>query len=233
MKTILAFGAHPDDVELSAGGTLARMGAAGHRTVVVDLTCGELGTRGSGAIRRAEAKEAAKILGLAEREQLGLADGFFELGEGELRTVVAAIRKFRPEVVLANALSDRHPDHGRAAELVSRAFFLSGLSRVETPGLEAWRPQALYHYIQDHHRQPDLVVDITGFEEVKERAILAYASQFNRAPGDGPSTAISEPGFLDHIRGRQVGMGRSAGFTAGEGFETERPVGVQDLFHLF
>lgn len=238
---VCAFGAHPDDVELSAGGTLAKLAESGAKTAIVDLTQGEMGTRGSAALRLEEAQASAQILGLAHRENLHLADGFFSIDEPHLKTIIEVIRRLRPEIVLANALEDRHPDHGRAAELVSRACFLSGLRKIETlekftnVPQEAWRPKAVWHYIQDHWRDPDFVVDIAGFETVKERAILAFQSQFHNAekPNDQePATPISSPEFLETVKGRSLAMGRLAGLRLGEGFEGQRPPAVADLRSL-
>jgi bacillithiol biosynthesis deacetylase BshB1 len=228
---VLAFGAHPDDVELSAGGTLAKLAAQGKRCGVVDLTRGELGTRGSAALRDEEAAKAASILGLVHRENLGLADGFFQEDEASIRAVVAAIRRHRPAVVLANALADRHPDHGRAAELVARAAFLSGLVKVDT-GQAPWRPRAVYHYIQDYDRTADVVVDVTGHLDTKMKAIAAYASQFHDPNSKEPETPISSQGFMEHVRRRATSFGRPVGVDAGEGFEVRRPVGTDSLLDL-
>ena len=233
---VLAFGAHPDDVELSAGGTIAKMVSEGLKVCLVDLTQGELGTRGSADLRMSEAEEAAKILGVDERINLGLKDGFFQCDEASLLEVVRVIRKYRPKVVLANALDDRHPDHGKGAELVYQASFLSGLIKCELKGegssLEVHRPDAVYHYIQDYQRVADIVVDISGFEEVKMNSILAYKSQFFDPNSKAPQTPISSPEFLAHITGRSSSMGRECGFEAGEGFEIRRPVGVRSLLDL-
>lgn len=235
---VCAFGAHPDDVELSAAGTLAKCAAAGGVTAIVDLTQGELGTRGSATLRLQEATAAAQILGLAHRENLQMADGFFEVDEPHLRQVIEVLRRLRPDTVLANALSDRHPDHGRGAQLVARACFLSGLRRIETfdkhtgEAQEAWRPGAVWHYIQDRWSDPDFVVNIEGYEEVKERAILAFGSQFHKPGGEGkgePETPISSPEFLETVRGRALAMGRVGGIKVGEGFEGERPPVVEGL----
>lgn len=238
---VCAFGAHPDDVELSAGGTLAKLAAVGKKTAIVDLTQGELGTRGSAMLRLQEAAAAAKILGLAHRENLEMADGFFEVDAAHLHQVIEVLRRLRPDTVLANAISDRHPDHGRGAELVARACFLSGLRRIEThdkhtgEAQEAWRPGAVWHFIQDRWRDPDFVVDISGYEAVKEQAILAYSSQFH-TPGEdanaAPQTPISTPEFLDTVRGRALAMGRAASLRVGEGFEGQRPPAVSDITAL-
>ena len=236
---LVAFGAHPDDVELSAGGTVALEVSRGRKVALVDLTRGQLGTRGTVATREAEAAAAAAILGIAHRENLGMEDGWFEVDRAHLLKVVESVRRLRPRVVLANALDDRHPDHGRGAELVARACFLAGLLRIETTDRESgeaqppWRPSAVYHYIQDRNRTPDFVVDITGHEEVKMRAVMAYTTQFHRPEESGaPATPISSPEFLEHLRGRMRTIGRPAGFAYAEGFESSRLIGVTDLFAL-
>ena len=189
---LVAFGAHPDDVELFAGGTLAKSVAQGMRVAIVDLTRGELGTRGTAETRKAEAAAAQAILGVEHRENLDLGDGFFEVNEETLRAAIEVLRRLRPLRVIANALSDRHPDHGRGAELIHRAAFLSGLPKIDT-GQEAWRPQAVYHGIQDHWLNPDFVVDIEGYGDVKAQAIAAYATQFHQPGADDvePTTPIS------------------------------------------
>ena len=227
---LVAFGAHPDDVELFAGGTLAKSVAQGLRVGIVDLTRGELGTRGTAETRKAEAAAAQGILGVEHRENLDLGDGFFEVNEETLRTVIEVLRRLRPLRVIANALSDRHPDHGRGAELIHRAAFLSGLPKIDT-GQEAWRPQAVYHGIQDHWLNPDFVVDIEGYAEVKAQAIAAYATQFHRPDADDtePATPISSPEFLEHLKARDVAMGRCAGVRLGEGFQVKRPPAVEGL----
>lgn len=231
---VVAFGAHPDDIELSCGGTIAKLVAGGARVAIVDLTRGELGTRGSADLRDKEAAAAAAILGVETRLNLGLADGFFVADQPSLLKVVSVIRRFRPRIVIANALADRHPDHGRGADLVAQACFLSGLPKVVVEGEddEPYRPEAVYHYIQDYERTADLVVDITGYSDVKMKSILAYSSQFFDPESTEPKTPISTPEFLDHIKGRELKMGRPCGFEAGEGFEIMRPVGVESLLDL-
>lgn len=227
---LVAFGAHPDDVELFAGGTLAKSVAQGMRVAIVDLTRGELGTRGTAETRKAEAAAAQAVLGVEHRENLDLGDGFFEVDEANLQAVIEVLRRLRPLRVIANALSDRHPDHGRGAELIHRAAFLSGLPKIET-GQEAWRPQAVFHGIQDHWLNPDFVVDIEGYADVKAQAIAAYATQFHNAESDasGPVTPISTPEFLEHLKARDVAMGRFAGLKLGEGFQVKRPLAVDGL----
>ena len=203
---VVAFGAHPDDIELSCGGTVAKLVSEGARVAIVDLTRGELGTRGTADLRDKEAAAAAEIPGVAHRTNLGLADGFFLADKPSLLKVVSIIRRFRPRIVIANAIVDRHPDHGRGADLVAQACFLAGLPKVEIQGVsdEPHRPEVIYHYIQDYDRTPDLVVDITGFSEVKMKSILAYSSQFYDPESTEPNTPISSPEFLDHIRGREL-----------------------------
>lgn len=237
---LCAFGAHPDDAELFAGGTMAKSASQGKRLAIVDLTRGELGSRGSAETRAEESATAQAILGVEHRENLDLGDGFFEINSTSLNCVIEVLRRLRPQIVLANALEDRHPDHGRGAELVHRAAFLSGLVKIETVDTrtgkkqEPWRPQAVYHGIQDRWREPTIVVNIEGFEEVKARAIAAYATQFHQldAAADEPQTPISSPEFLIHLQARDVAMGRLGGVKSGEGFETKRPPLVDHLGHL-
>jgi len=240
---VLAFGAHPDDVELSAGGTIAKLVLEGKSVAIVDLTRGELGSRGSALIRSQESSAAADILGVKTRINLGLPDGFFQCDENSLLEVVKVIRKYRPRIILANALDDRHPDHGKGAELVYQASFLAGLIKCETGDLDdsgipylPHRPDAVYHYIQDYDRMADVVVDISGYEDVKLKSILAYGTQFysenNNDSKSSPETPISSPEFLEHLKGRDLSMGRPCGFAAGEGFEIRRPVGVNSLLDL-
>jgi len=234
---LCAFGAHPDDVELFAGGTIAKSVSQGKRVAIVDLTRGELGSRGNADTRASEAAVAQKILGVDFRENLDLGDGFFEVDQGALLRVIEVLRRLRPQIVLANALDDRHPDHGRGAALVHRAVFLSGLLKIEsvdaTTGASQlpWRPKSVYHGIQDHWRNPTIVVDITGFEDIKAQAIAAYATQFYQEDGtsDQPETPISSPEFLIHLQARDVAMGRLGGVKSAEGFETKRPPVVDDL----
>jgi N-acetylglucosamine malate deacetylase 1 len=233
---LLAFGAHPDDVEISAGGTVAKMVARGKRCAIVDLTAGELGTRGNAVLRIKEAADAAAILGVQSRENLGMADGFFSVDRDHIMEVVRSIRHFKPEVVIANSITDRHPDHGKAAELVAKACFFSGLPKVETTlggvSQQAHRPRAVYNYIQDYYIQPSFVVDISEFFEAKMNAIKAFSSQFYRPESNEPKTPISGREFYDFLKGRAMQMGRPAGFTYAEGFTSSRLVGVDDLFDL-
>ncbi len=227
---ILAFGAHPDDIELSASGTIAMAIAQAKKVALVDLTRGELGTRGSADLRDKEAATAANVLGIVKRVNLDLGDGFFEINQEALIKVVEQIRHFKPKIILANAIRDRHPDHGRGSELVSRAAFLSGLIKIETKWdgkiQEAWRPRAVYHYIQDNFIEPNFVVDVSGFEEIKMRSIACYSSQFYDPSSKEPDTAISSPEFMEHIRARMTQMGRYINVKSGEGFTVDRPLGI-------
>lgn len=233
---ILAIGVHPDDVELSCSGTILRHLAAGYRVGILDLTRGELGTRGNAEIRKEEAKAAAEILGVSFREQVGLADGFFQHNEESIRRIIPYIRAYRPEIVLANAPSDRHPDHGRAAKLISDVCFYSGLEKVETSWEDEvqgpWRPKSLYHYIQDRQLIPDLVVDITPYIDKKIDAIMAFKTQFYSPDSDEPTTPISQKNFIDALKGKNAVFGRSIGVDFAEGFICDRIPGVGNLFDL-
>jgi bacillithiol biosynthesis deacetylase BshB1 len=233
---LLAFAAHPDDVELSCAGTIIVHVTAGFNTGVVHITRGELGTRGTAEIREQEAKKATAVLGIKVRENLDLSDGFFEVNEENKLAVVRMIRKYQPEIVLANALRDRHPDHGRASKLVSDACFLSGLIKVRTSvdgkEQEAWRPRAVYHYIQDRSMKPDVIVDISGVMEQREKAIMAFSSQFYNPASNEPETIISSKQFLEGLRARAIEFGRMIGAEYGEGFLVERSPGVKNLFEL-
>ncbi len=233
---LLAFAAHPDDVELSCAGTLIKHAEAGYKTGVIDITRGELGTRGSAAIREKEAQEAGKIMGISARENLDMKDGFFELNEENKMAVVKMIRKYRPEIILANAIDDRHPDHGRASKLVSDACFLAGLIKISTQvdgnEQQAWRPKAVYHYIQDRRMTPDFIVDVSATMEKREKAIMAFASQFYDPASTEPETAISSKLFLEGLKSRALEFGRIIGAEYGEGFVVERTPGVDNLFNL-
>ncbi len=228
---ILAIAAHPDDVEISAGGTVLKSIQQGKKVGIVDLTRGELGSRGSGDLRMIEAEAASKILGISARVNLGLADGFFENNEASLRKIIEQIRIYKPEIVLTNAPSDRHPDHGRASKLVRDACFYSGLRKIET-GHEAWRPKAVYMFNQDFYNKPDFVVDITEFWETKMESLKAYGSQFFDPNSKEPKTPISGEEFFDFLRARAMDFGRPAGYLLAEAFMVDRTIGVEDLFHL-
>ena len=233
---ILAFGAHPDDVELGCGGTIAKEIAGGKTVGIVDLTRGELGTRGSAEIRDREANNAAKILGVAVRENLNMRDGFFINDEEHQLAVIRIIRKYRPNIVLCNAIDDRHIDHGKGAKLVADACFLSGLVKIETEydgdAQQAWRPQNVFHYIQWINIKPDFVVDITGFNEKRIDAIMAYDSQFYNPDTKEPETPIATKNFLDSLKYRSQDLGRLIGVDYAEGFTSARPVAVNSLSNL-
>jgi len=233
---ILAFGAHPDDVELSAAGTLLKEASKGKKIGIIDLTQGELGTRGSAALRLKESEKSAEIMGLSCRENLGMKDGFFKNDEAHILPIARMLRKYRPEIVLANAPSDRHPDHGRGAKLVKDACFYSGLRRIETEeggeSQEAWRPKAIYHYIQDYFHEPDLVVDVSAHLETKMQAIKAFSSQFYDPDSNEPDSPIAVKNFFDFLEGRMTDMGRYILADYGEGFLKSRPLGVDTLSTL-
>ena len=233
---ILAFAAHPDDVELSAAGTLIKHIKQGKKVALVDLTQGELGSRGTVETRYAEAADASKILGLSARINLKMEDGFFTHSQENLLKIIEQIRYFKPEIVLCNAIDDRHPDHGRASKLVSEACFLSGLRKIETghdeDKQEAHRPKAVYHYIQDRYIQPDFVVDVTEFVEQKFEAVRAYKTQFYDPNSKEPQTPISGEEFFGFLRGRMAEFGRSIGVNYAEGFTVERIPGVESFFDL-
>jgi len=230
---ILAFGVHPDDVELSCAGALLVEKKNGKNTGIIDLTAGELGTRGSGEIRKVEAAAAAKILGVDVRDNLEMADGFLQNDEAHQRKIIAAIRTYQPEIVLCNAPEDRHPDHGRSSKLVADASFLSGLQKIETAkdgNLQtAWRPKYVFRYIQDKMLQPDFVIDITDVFEQKIEAIKAYRTQFFVDGADGPQTYISTPDFLDSVVYRHKWFGKMIGVKYAEGFITEKMIGLKSF----
>lgn len=233
---ILAFGAHPDDVELGCAGTIAKEISIGRKVGIIDLTEGELGTRGSVEIRYKEAAKASEILGISVRENLKMRDGFFKNDEEHQMQVIRMIRKYRPKIVLCNAVDDRHIDHGKGAKLVSDACFLSGLKQIETvldgEKQEAWRPNVVYHYIQWKDLKPDFVVDITGFMDKKVQAIMAYDSQFYNPNSDEMVTPIATKNFLDSIKYRSQDLGRLIGTNFAEGFTVERYVAVNSLEDL-
>lgn len=233
---LLAFAAHPDDVEISISGVMIKHAQLGLKTGIVDLTEGELGTRGSAELRYQESKKSSEILGLSVRENLNLGDGFFEINSESLLKVITAIRKYQADIILINAESDRHPDHGRAHELLKRACFLSGLVKIKTivDGVEQtpWRPKQVYSYIQDHYLEPDLVIDVTDFWEQRMKALMAYSSQFYDPNSTEPNTPISGPDFLNHIEARAVQFGRSINVAKAEGLRTIRALGVNNLKDL-
>jgi N-acetylglucosamine malate deacetylase 1 len=234
---ILAFAAHPDDVELGCAGTLIAHIAAGKKAGIVDLTRGELGTRGTPAERLAEAADAASIMGLSVRDNLGFADGFFVNDKEHQLQIVRKVRQYQPEIVLMNALHDRHPDHGRGAALVLEACFLAGLKMIKTSGedgleQEAWRPKAMYNFIQDRYITPDFVMDVTPYWEKKMETIRAFRTQFFNPDDNSPNTYISSPEFLDFIESRGREYGHAIGVTYGEGFTAAKKIGVRNLFDL-
>lgn len=235
---ILAFGAHPDDVELGAGATIAKEVASGKKVGIVDLTRGELGTRGSAVIRDQEAADAANILQISVRENLGFSDGFFVNDKEHQLEIIKMIRKYRPEIIICNAIEDRHIDHGKGSKLVSDACFLSGLIKIETQleGIvetqEAWRPKVVYHYIQWKNIEPDFIVDVSGFIDKKTEAILSYSSQFYDPKSDEPETPISSKNFIDSVNYRARDLGRYIGVEYAEGFTVERYVAVDSLDDL-
>lgn len=233
---ILAIGAHPDDVEMSCGATIAKEISLGKKVGILDLTRGELGTRGNVEIRKREAAAAANLLGVSFRENLDLADGFFENNPSGQLEVIRMIRKYRPDIILCNALDDRHLDHGKGSKLVSDASFLSGLPKIETrqDGMnqEAWRPKHVYHYIQWKELVPDFVVDVTGFMDIKLAAVFAYKSQFYDERSIEPDTPISSKNTMESLSYRNRNLGRLIGTEYGEGFNVERYVAVHRLGDL-
>lgn len=237
---ILAFGAHPDDVELGCGGTILTHLAKGKKVGIIDLTRGELGTRGNAVIRGKEAEEAAKILGVTIRENLGFTDGFFANDALHQMAVIRKIRAYKPDIVLASAVEDRHPDHARSAFLIKEACFLAGLPKIGTVDLmtgktqKAWRPKAVYHYVQSTYQTPDFVVDITENIDKKLEAIKAYKSQFfvENVEAEGPNTYISDSAFIESVYGRARDLGKQTGFGFAEAFTKARMIGVTNLFDL-
>jgi bacillithiol biosynthesis deacetylase BshB1 len=233
---ILAIGVHPDDVELNCSGTVLKHIKLGKKVGILDLTQGELGTRGSASLRMKEAAKSAKILGVSFRDNLKMKDGTFKNDSEHQLELIKKIREYRPEIVLCNAVQDRHPDHGRAAQLVSEACFYSGLrkitSKLNGKEQEAWRPKAVYHYIQDRYIKPDLAIDVSPFIETKMKAIMAFSSQFYSPGSKEPQTPISSKNFMDVVKGRMADFGRVIGVEYAEGFTVERYPGVNDLFDL-
>ena len=235
---ILAIGAHPDDVELGCGATIAKEISLGKKVGILDLTRGELGTRGSAEIRDVEASNAAKILNVVIRENLAFADGFFVNDKKHQMELIRIIRKFRPEIVICNAIEDRHIDHAKGSQLVCDACFLSGLLKIDTKNedddtwQEPWRPKQIYHYIQWKNLEPDLIVDVSEFMGAKMDAVLAYKTQFYNENSKEPMTPISTKNFTDNIKNRAIDMGRLIGTAYGEGFTVDRTVAVDSLFDL-
>jgi bacillithiol biosynthesis deacetylase BshB1 len=234
---ILVFAAHPDDAELGCGGTIISHVQRGKKVGIIDLTRGELGTRGTAQTRDQEAADAAQILGLSVRENMQFADGFFLNDQAHQLAIIAKIRQYQPDIVLCNAPHDRHPDHAKGANLLVQATFLSGLQKIVTTDPQgnpqaAWRPQALYHYIQDTYLKPDFVVDISAVIEQKIAAVKAFKTQFYDPNSSEPATYISDPRFLERIYARSLDLGKPIGFQYGEGFIAIRHIGVQNLFDL-
>jgi bacillithiol biosynthesis deacetylase BshB1 len=233
---ILAFGAHPDDVELGCAGTILKEIALGKKVGIIDLTRGELGTRGSADLRDEEAAASAQILGVSVRENLRFRDGFFANDEAHQLEVIKMIRKYQPEIVLCNAIDDRHIDHAKGSQLVSDACFLSGLRKIETQldgqAQQAWRPKLVYHYIQWNDIKPDFVVDISGYTDKKVASILAYKSQFHDPNSNEPESPITSKNFLESLNYRTQDLGRLVGVEHAEGFTVERYLAVNSLDHL-
>ncbi|ANI89165.1 bacillithiol biosynthesis deacetylase BshB1 [Arachidicoccus ginsenosidimutans] len=233
---ILVFGAHPDDAELCCGGTILAAVKQGKSVAVVDLTRGELGTRGTAETRDNETVTATKILGLSARENLQMRDGFFQINEANLLKVIVAIRKYQPEILLCTSPEDRHPDHGRASKLVKEAAFLSGLIKIETvdgngQSQAAWRPKQVFHYIQDNYLEPDFIFDISETFDDKIKALLSYETQFN-ATDDGPKTYISSPEFIKFVEARALIFGKRIGVKYGEGFISDKALGISSFNNL-
>lgn len=230
---ILAFGAHPDDVELGCGGTLLGAVAEGKKVGVIDLTKGELGTRGTVEQRIKEAQKASQVLGITVRENLGMADGFFENNKGNQLLIIETIRRFQPSIVFCNAPEDRHPDHGRAAQLIEDAAFLAGLAKIETTyngvAQSAWRPTQVFHYIQSRSLTPNFVVDISAQMDKKMESILAHSSQFYDPNSKEPETFISGTAFLEFVKGRAKELGQQIGVQYAEGFITKKMLGIGSL----
>jgi bacillithiol biosynthesis deacetylase BshB1 len=230
---VLAFGVHPDDVELGCSGTILACIAEGKKVGIVDLTHGELGTRGTAITRKMEAANAAKVLGVQIRENLAMADGFFQNDEINQRKTIQVIRKYQPEIILCNAPEDRHPDHGRSAKLVSDAAFLSGLRKIvteeEEKNQEAWRPKYVFHYLQDRFLQPDFVVDISAYMDKKIESVLAYTTQFFNPNLSEPQTYISSPEFLETVKARAMMLGKRIGVKFAEGYLTDKMIGIKSF----
>lgn len=233
---LLVFAVHPDDAELGCSGTILKAIAEGKKVGILDLTRGELGTRGTAETRDQEAANSAKILGLHVRENLKMKDGFFQNDEAHQLQVIAAIREYQPEIILCNALDDRHPDHGRASNLIYDAAFLSGLPKIKTEqngkSQSAWRPRLVLNYIQDRYIKPDILIDITPFWEQKLASIRAFESQFYNPDSSEPATYISSPEFLKGVESRAREFGKSIQVTYAEGFTSRKLLGVNSLFNL-
>jgi len=233
---ILVMAAHPDDAELSCSGTMLAAISQGKKVGIVDFTRGELGTRGTAEIRLQESATASQIMGLHARENLELADGFFQNDQASQMKLIQVIRRYQPDIVLANALEDRHPDHGKGAKLAIDACFLAGLRQIKTKDARkeqvAWRPKHLFHYIQDRYLEPDFVLDVSAHWDTKEKAIRAFKSQFFDPSSSEPMSYISSPEFLKFIESRSREMGHKIGVTYGEGFQSQRKIGLLDFSAL-
>ncbi len=234
---VLAIGVHPDDVELGCSGTLINEVKQGKKVGIVDLTQGELGTRGTVETRYREAADAAKIIGASARENLKMRDGFFKNDEAHQLQLISILRKYKPEIVIGNILEDRHPDHGRAGNLIYDACFLSGLKQVKTADetgseQEKWRPKYLFHYLQDRFYEPDLIVDISDVFEQRMASIKAYTTQFHNPGSNEPATYISNSGFMDAITGRARLLGKRIGVQFAEGFVSKKNIGISNLSAL-
>lgn len=231
---ILAIGVHPDDVELSCAGTLMKHIDIGYKVAIMDLTQGELGTRGTRETRMSEAADAASFMGVQERVNLKMRDGFFQNNEENQLKLISHIRRLQPEIILANAISDRHPDHGRAAKFVADTIFLSGLVKVKIEGetTDPWRPKSFFHYIQDYYITPDFVIDVSDYLDKKIEAIMQFKTQFYDPNSEEPETPISSQLFMDSVKAKMAVHGRPIGATYGEGFTSPRYFGVKNLFSL-
>ena len=233
---ILAFGAHPDDVEISSGATLLKYAKEGKSIGIIDLTEGELGTRGSTEKRYEEAKKASEFLGLKIRENLNMGDGFIEHSDENKLRIIECIRKYKPELILANSVHDRHPDHAKGAKIVAEASYLSGLRKIETEvdGIpqEAHRPRMLLHYVQDYYLTPDIILDVSETGKEKLELVKCFGSQFYNPNSKEPKTPISGEGFFDYLEGRMLNLGRELGVRYGEAYTIDRTLGVKDLFAL-
>lgn len=233
---ILVIAAHPDDAELACSGTIALQVSKGYKVGIIDLTQGEMGTRGTPELRLIEAEHSGKVLGLSARENLKFQDIFFKDDAGHQTEIIKMIRKYQPDIVLANAITDRHPDHGKGSSLTSNACFMSGLRKIETvykhENQSPWRPKFVYHYIQNNYIKPDFVVDISNYWDIKLASIRAFKSQFFDPTNKEPASFISSEEFLDFIEARAREFGHSINVKFGEGFTVEKMIGVEDLFDL-
>ena len=228
---VLVFGAHPDDVELGCGGTVIKLVEQGKKVAIIDLTRGELGTRGTAESRKEECENATKILGVAMRENMNFEDGFFKDDEKHKLALIKKIREYCPEIVITNATTDRHPDHGRASQIVLDTCFLSGLEKVDTQQ-KVWRPKAIYHYIQFNHLQPDFVINISRQMEKKIEAVKAYKTQFYNSDSKETETIISKKGFLESVKYRAQDLGRQANCEYAEGFISHQMLKVDSFFDI-